>query len=232
MPQYPAKDYIQCSGKIEVLVAVPYAAYALPNWPFPGPVPVGAPAAPAGNAAAYIYLLKLGELVNDVKPRRRKLLHKVPGDRHGGPEGDSIETQRLGHVWDIDLSLSRWDPDVLNMLESDGGLNGVGTGNGKVPLNTVGALTHRDRSFRLLLYGLRDATLTRNYPCCVIEQNRSVGMSSKWSELQLGIVAHRAPEGHWGVQVSGELINGVTDLVTGYVDNADTTGVATPYVPS
>lgn len=233
MSQVPSLDYIQTGGKVDVYLAFPRAVFTNTNyWPF-SPVRTGTPTTPAGNYESYTTLLKLGELADMVEPRTRDILHKVPGDRNGGNEGDPIEQQLLGQTSEFELAMSRWDPDVHKMLQSKGGLLTVP---GKIPLATVGGLLHRDRGFRCLLFANRNYAMSLNFPCCLLEQDYSVGISTKFSMLKLKVAAHRAPEGYWGTQVTVTAdIGGATDLVTGVVSNGDTTGInftSGVYVPN
>lgn len=218
MPIVTPADYINVGGKVDVLVAVAPSAYVLPHWPFaagrtvPGTLPGSGP-------AAYTQLFKLGELEEEVEPRIQNLTGRVTGDRYGGSAGDGIETQFFGQVASIDLVMSRWDEEVWQLLKNNGGLSANTTN--AIPLNTIGALMQRDRSFRLLLIPNRDVRYVRNFPCCLIESDFSNPISTKYSRLQVRVTAHRAPEGHWSepTGVAG------TSLSIGVVQNWDTTGI-------
>lgn len=230
-------DYIQVSGKVEILVAFNLATNAL----------VGA--TPATNALSYVYLRKLGESENGIRLRKDVKYGRVSGDRHGGSEGSPIESQFFGVEVGTQLTLSRYDPAVARLFDLYGGLtnysNTAGTGNGtngqpteivsgpgKVPLTAVGALMHRDRSCRFLFYSVRDPDQSINCPCVLWDRPHEIGKGTKYSQFEMGITGYRAPEGHWGLQVSGANIGGITDFVTGYVHNVDCTGIPSPYVPS
>lgn len=222
MAIFPVADYVQNSGKVNIFVAFPISTYVAPHWPF-SPTRLNALAIPGSGTAAYAQLFKLGESTNDVSPERENILEMVPGDSQGGNSGDGIEDQALGSRASINLRMSKWDIDVLTMIESLGGLYA----GGRVTDASVGALARRDLSFRLLLYGVRDLKMVRNFPCCLVRGKRSVPMSSKWSELSLDVSAHRAPLGHWGAPAlnpDGTLASG--DLVTHVVENKDVTGTA------
>lgn len=215
MPLVASNEYIQVGGKVDVLVAMPVVYYVAPEWPFN-------PArgtTPGTASAAYQQLFKLGELMEEVTPRKRKLRHQVPGDRYGGSAGAPIETQYLGHMFSIGLELSRYDPEVWQMLCNYGGLHSATVKNA-LPLGNYGALELRDRSFRLLLFSNRDARLHRNYPCCVIADDHSVGMGTKFSALSVRVEAHRCPEGHWS-DPTGVL---GTSTSIGCCENLDVTG--------
>lgn len=213
-------DYIQNTGKVAVYVAMPLVSYVAPVWPF-SPARSGA-TVPGSNLLAYSQLFKLGESTNEINPSREYITETVPGDSQGGTSGAGIEDQALGFRANINLEFSRWDPEVLAMLESVGGLYA----NGRVLDENVGALMRRDRSFRLLLFGLRSTVLIKNFPCCKIANSREFGMSTKWSGLRMNVTADRAPLGFWGspaLQSNGSLANG--DLTTYAVENADVTGM-------
>jgi hypothetical protein len=216
MPIVTPNDYVNVGGKVDILVAFPLAAYVTPNWPF---VPARG-AIPGSNANAYQQLLKLGELEDEVEPRTRNITHRVHGDRLGGSAGDSIETQLLGQMAEIDLALSRWDEEVWRLMKSNGGLTASGT----LLLSNYGALLQRDRSFRLLLLPNRDARYIRNFPCCLIESDFGSNLSTKYSRLSVRVTAHRTPEGHWSdvLGVAG------TSLSIGVLENQDVTGTASP----
>lgn len=219
MAIFPVADYVQNSGKVNIFVAFPISTYVVPHWPF-SPVRVNALSIPTTGPGAYAQLFKLGESTNDVNPERENITEMVPGDSQGGNSGDGIEDQALGLMSNINLQLSKWDPDVLTMIESLGGLYA----GGRVLDNSIGALIRKDLSFRLLLYGVRDLKMVRNFPCCIAKGKRTVGMSTKWSQLSLNVSAHRAPLGHWG---GLPLLDGAlqsTDFVTYVVENKDIQG--------
>ncbi len=212
-------DYVQVGGVVSIMVAVPVGAYVAPIWPFT-PTRTTAPT-PTTNAGAYVALMKLGEAADIIEPQRRSIMEGVKGDRMGGASGGDIEKQSFGFEYDIQLDLTRWDPEVLAMIES---LAGLHPGGARVPLNTMGSLILRDRSFRLLLYPLIDARFIYNFPCCIAEQPRKIGEGTRHSKLSLAVSASRATEGHWGAPTSN------TDLVTTYVVNNDYTGYTPPAV--
>lgn len=208
-------DYVNVGGKVDVLVALPTVAYASPEWPFNparGTIP--------SSTTAYQTLWKLGELEEEVEPRVRNILNRVSGDRYGGSAGDAIEMQFLGQVAEIDLTLSRWDMEVWQMLKNNGGLHS--TTNGGIPLTSYGALMLTSRSFRLLLYPNRDTRFVRNFPCCLIESDFGSNIGTKYSRLSVRVSAHRTPEGHWS-DVSGYV---PTSLTIGVLQNTDTTGIS------
>lgn len=210
-------DYIQVGGAVSIMVAVPLSSYVVPQWPF-NPVRASQPL-PANNPGAYVALMKLGEAADIIEPQKRNIMDGVKGDRYGGAVGGDIEKQSFGFEYDIQLDLTRWDPEVLAMIECLGGLH---PGGARVPLNTMGALVLRDRSFRLLLYPNIDPRFIYNFPCCIAEQPRKIGEGTRHSKLSLAVNASRATEGHWGAPASG------TDLVTTYVVNQDFTGYTPP----
>lgn len=210
-------EYIQVSGKVEIMVAVPLGAYELPQWPF-NPVRTVA-TTPTTGVGAYAALMKLGESADFIEPQRRNIVGGVKGDRYGGNEGGDIEKQAFGFSYDIPIEMTRWDPEVLVMMECMGGLF---PGGDIVPLSSVGSLILLNNSFRLLLYSLIDARFIHNFPCCTMEQPRKFGVGTKHSKLSIMVAAERAPEGHWAAPASG------TDLVTGYVKNRDFTGFTPP----
>ena len=210
------KDYIQVGGLVQIFVAVPLLSYVAPQWPF-NPVRASQEL-PGSIAGAYAALMKLGESADIIEPQKRNIMEGVKGDSYGGSSGGDIEKQSFGFEYDIQLDCTRWDPEVLAMIECLGGLH---PGGDRVPLNTMGALIQRDRSFRLLLYPLIDPRFIYNFPCCVADQPRKIGEGTRHSRLSLSVTAVRAPEGHWATPATG------MDLITGYVKNNDFTG----YVP-
>jgi hypothetical protein len=183
-------DYIQVPGKVEVLIAVP---------------------------SAYTSLFKLGESENGIQVRKSPQIGEVIGDRYGGQSGRPIERQFFGVSASFNLTMSRWDPVQLLKLETFGGLLGTA---GTVPLATIGALLHRDRGIRFLLYCVRDPSLSVNFPCCTWTEPQESGRGTKYSNCSMNITAERAPEGYWH------------SAAVGIVYNADTNGIPDPYVPS
>lgn len=239
------QEYIQVSGKVEILVAFPLAVNVTPNLQ----TGIGAPAAPTTNAESYLYLRKFGESENGVSIRVEPKYHRVPGDRHGGSEGSPIESQFLGLEASIQLEMSRWDRKVLQMMYLFGGLQTrtitAGTGNGlngqpveliagpgRVSMASVGALMHRDRAMRFLFYSVRDPDLSVNIPCSLFDRPQEKNRGTKYAKCMMGVTGYRAPEGYWGTQVGASFVNTATDFVTGYVWNHDTTGIPSPYVIS
>jgi len=216
MPIVTPVDYVQVGGKVDVLVAFPFAAYQAPYNTFAARNPV-IPSLPANNTASYTFLWKLGELEDEVEPRFRNMMHRVPGDRHGGSAGDAIEMQFMGQMAEIDLALSRWDREAWALLQRIGGLLYDNTGvqnpvqniTNAIRLTDIGALAMRDRSFRLLLVANRDTYFRLNFPCCLLESDFGANVSTKYSRLSMRVSAHRTPEGHWAPATEwGVLYNG------------------------
>ena len=175
-------EYIQVAGKSKIYIGFPEDDYATVE--------------------------KIGEQMNDTQLTVNTVFHKVPGDAHGGPEGPEIESQILGQTVTGQLNLSRFDPEVRRKIER----HNLFTRDGAVAESEIGALTHRDRSFRVLIFPSREnligvgnagfgATATddyfaRNFVCCTFETPIAIGVGTKFSQLQLSFTAHRAPEGH------------------------------------
>ena len=185
-------DVIVVPGKVEILIALP-------------------------GTNTYETLFKLGESENGIQVRKIPVVGDVIGDRYGGQQGRPIERQFFGLGAEFQLAMSRWDKVQVAKLETFGGLL---TTPGLVPLATIGALLHRDRGIRFLLYSLRDPTLSLNFPCCTWTSPQEQGRGTKYSVCSMQISAERAPEGFWH---PGSV---------GYVYNSDTTGIPDPYVPS
>ena len=219
MPIVTPADYINVAGKIDVLIAVAPSYYVSPQWPFAAGRAVPGSTQSTGSGA-YSQLFKLGELEDEVEPRTQNITGRVTGDRYGGSAGDGIETQFFGQMASVDLVLSRWDEEVWRLMKNMGGL--VANTPNAIPLANYGALMQRDRSFRLLLLPTRDNRYIHNFPCCLIESDFSIPISTKYSRLQVRVNCHRAPEGHWSdpTGVAG------TSTSIGVVSNSDVTGVA------
>jgi hypothetical protein len=187
MPLAAPADYIQVPGKVDILFAVP---------------------------GAYLNLFKLGESEDGIEVRKIPMVGGVKGDRYGGNSGGDIENQFFGLEAEFQLQMSRWDPVQLLKLETFGGLLSTP---GAVPIQSIGALIQRDRSYRFLLYCYRDPTLSLNFPCCQWSTPQTQGRSTKYSRCGMQIRAKRAPEGYW------------QSAAVGVVYNSDTTGIPDPY---
>lgn len=177
MPFPSATDYIQVPGLVYVYAALP---------------------------GAWGTLLKLGESENGIMVNKSPHLGRVSGDRYGGNEGPPIEMQFFGLTAEFDLTLSRWAPTETAKLEKFGGLL---TTAGTVPLSAVGGLLLRDRGIRVLLYCLRDPTLSINFPCCTWDKPIRSSRQTKYSTWGASVTAHRAPEGYWEDTVEGVVYN-------------------------
>jgi len=183
MPIATPADYIVVPGKVDILVAFP---------------------------SAYSNLFKLGESEDSIRIEKRPILYDVPGDRYGGSSGAPIEQQFLGLQCSFQLQMSRWDSTVVALLERFGGLL---TTPGLVPLASIGALLHRDRGTRVLLYSTRDPSQSKNFPCCTWTQPQTRNLGTKYAACGFGITGNRSPEGFWHT------------LSEGVVYNSDTTGI-------
>jgi hypothetical protein len=225
MGLHPVADYVQNTGKIDILLAFPVTSFHESVYPFT-PARLNAPAIPGSNSAAYQLLFKLGESTDEVDPTPMTNMEPVPGDARGGRSGNGIEDMYLDEMVEINLALSKYDQEVYQLMQTMGGLRAAG----KIPPTNVGRLMRRDRSFRLLLVSTGDARFIKNYPCCLLKNRRGQTMSSKWSELKLSVSAHHAPLGHWGTQATGNAIASATDLVTYVLENRDIVGLPDPYV--
>ena len=178
----PTTEYIQIAGKSNIYIGFP--------------------------ADSYAALVKVGEQTSDTQLAVQHIKHKVPGDRHGGPEGPPIEEQILGMVITGELNLSRWDQEVRRKIER---FNAMAT-DGAIAQSEIGSLLLRDRSFRILIDPTKtnaialseagagaaedDDYFVRNFVCCTIDTPIACGQGTKFSSLRFSFTAHRAPEGH------------------------------------
>lgn len=190
MPLASPADAIQVPGKVEILIAV---------------------------ENAYSDLFKLGESENGIQVRIENILSPVYGDRYGGNEGEPIEEQFLGKRASFQLQMSRWDPAQVTKIERLGTFLAA---EGTIPLASIGALVQAAEGIRVLLYCIRQPSLSRNFPCCVFNTPMEYGRGTKYSSMSIGVTARRAPEGYWNTGSVGKLYD------------ADTTGIPDPYVPS
>lgn len=204
-------DYIQIAGKSEIFIGFPSDEFATVE--------------------------KIGEQINDTQLAVNPILHRVPGDAHGGPEGDGIEEQLLGFTVEGQLDLSKWDPEVKRKIERFNLL----TRDGAIADSQIGALLRRDRSFRVLIYPAKsnpigatnagfgaaetDDYFARNFVCCIIDKPIVLGQGTKFSQLRFSFTAHRAPAGHAIYTKSGA----VYTSDQGIVWDRDLTG--SPYEP-
>jgi len=160
-------DVINVSGKVEILIAV---------------------------ENDYDALFKLGESENGIQVRIENILSPVYGDRYGGNEGEPIEEQFLGKRASFQLQMSRWDPAQVTKIERLGTFLAA---EGTIPLASIGALVHAAEGVRVLLYAVRTPALSRNFPCCVFNTPMEFGRGTKYSRMDIGVTARRAPEGYW-----------------------------------
>lgn len=175
-------EYIQIAGKSNIYIGFPSDSYAA--------------------------LVKVGEQINDTQLAVQHVYHKVPGDRHGGPEGPEIERQLLGKIVTGELNLSRWDQEVRRKIERANAM----ANDGALAQSEIGSLILRDRSYRILVDPTRtnaialteagagavdgDDYFVRNFVCCTIDTPIACGQGTKFSMLRFSFTAHRAPDGH------------------------------------
>ena len=207
--------YIQVTGKSNLLIGFPYDNYAVMH--------------------------RLGEQMDDTKITIENVMHDVPGDSQGGPQGDPIERQILAQRIRGQFNLSKWDPEIKAKIEQH---NVMGK-EGHFADSEIGALTLRDRSFRIVISPSRDNPIPtddflttaahpdaekdffyRNFCCCVLDSPIETGVGTKFSALQFAFRAFRVPEGHpLAPGTGGE------DYRHGLIWNRDTTGVPNLLLP-
>ncbi len=180
MPLATPDEYIQVSGKVEILCAYP---------------------------SAYTNLFKLGESENGIQVRKIPMIGEVIGDRHGGSSGRPIERQYFGLAAEFQLQMSRWSTTEIAKIENFGGLLATA---GTVPLATIGALLNRDHGIRFLLYCVRTPAMSLNFPCCVWTQPQEQGRGTKYATCSMNITAERTPEGYWYPDAAGVVYNSDT----------------------
>jgi hypothetical protein len=190
MPLAPVDDYVIVPGKVDILIATP---------------------------ANYLNLFKIGESEDGIEVRKIPMVGGVKGDRYGGNSGNDIEKQFFGLRAEFGLTMTRWSPVNVAMLENFGGLLAANNP-GLVPIQSIGALLMRDRGYRFLLYCYREPTLSLNFPCCTWTTPQGQGRGTKAARCSMQITAERAPEGFWHT------------ASVGFVYNSDTTGIPIPYV--
>lgn len=146
-------------------------------------------------------LIKVGEQLDDTQLEILDFWHDVHADSHGGPQGPPVERQHLGKIARGTLTLSKWNPLVLEHLHKHNLMATEGT----LLETEIGGLTLKDRHFRVLIYPKRtnvtlgaatDYHLTWNFPCAVLGSPVQLGQGTKFSALRLSVEAHRAPAGH------------------------------------
>jgi hypothetical protein len=169
-------DTIRVPGLTEILIAVP-------------------PKLPTENrTTAYTTLFKLGESESGVNVQLTPMVGSVIGDRHGGQEGAPIEQQFFGIRVTAQLQMSRYDIFQVRKFERYGHLLAT---EGTIPLNAIGALLARDRSFRVLFYCMADPDLSINLPCATWTSPVETGKGTKYAKCGMTITGDRAAEGYW-----------------------------------
>lgn len=132
-------------------------------------------------------LQKLGESMDMVDVEERVFTHNVPGDRYGGPQGPPIEQQWLGEIHVVRMELSRWDPNVWDIVRKRGVREDLGSHQSE----DVGALMLASRSCRLLL---DCQERPYNYPCAVINSSLQYSKGTKFTSIALQVECHVAQE--------------------------------------
>lgn len=133
-------------------------------------------------------LSKLGESMDMIDIEERAFWHNVPGDRYGGPQGPPIDMQYLGTIYIVRMELSRWDPDVWDVLKK----RRVQTTAGTIPLTDIGKLMFSTLNTRLLLHS---TTRPLNFPAAFLRDPFQWPMGSKFSSLSLQFECHRCTDG-------------------------------------
>lgn len=212
--------YIQVTGKSNLLIGFPDDDYATMH--------------------------RMGEQLDDTKMTIENVLHEVPADSQGGPQGDPVEFQILAHRIRGQFNLSKWDHTVYERIQR----HNLMAKEGHFADHEIGGLLLRDRSFRIVISPSRSNPIPaedpisdvvhdyagsdynyRNFPCCLIDSPIAIGVGTKFSALQFSVRAFRVPEGH-PLEPSAE--NGGTassSFRDGLIWNRDKTGVANNLLP-
>lgn len=197
-------SYIQVAGKSNILIGSP--------------------------ADSFATLMVVGEQMDDTQLSLQHVLHDVPGDSQGGPQGDPIEQQVLAFRISGTLNLSKWDPEVRDMLL---GHNTMAT-LGSFADSEIGALLLRDRSFRLVISPTHTNTIGvgepfagddyffYNFPCVTVSSPIETGQGTKFSALRFQFRAWRVPPGHHYAPI---------DPTVGLIWDKDDTGVSAALTP-
>jgi hypothetical protein len=200
-------EYIQVAGKSNILIGFP---------------------------SDYTEMMSVGEQMDDTKISIEQVLHDIPGDSQGGPQGDPIEQQILALRVRGQLNLSKWDPAVRRLLIQ----HGVMATEGSFKQSEIGALLLRDRSLRIVISPSRDTPIPAgdpdggkdyfyyNFPCCTVTSPIETGQGTKFSALSFQFRAWRVPEGH-------DLAPGTSgaNWRDGLIWNRDATDVDDVYLP-
>ncbi len=136
-------------------------------------------------------LTQLGRATDQIRQSRRTFYHDVPGDANGGHQGPPIETQFLGEIWSVSMSLSTWNPTAINLLQTMACMATQGV----VTQAEIGALVMTAKSIRLLL-DTSDSGDVRNYWCALVREPIQIEVGTKYSEWVVGFECHRPPCGH------------------------------------
>lgn len=197
-------SYIQVAGKSDLLIGFPDDDYAT--------------------------LHRIGEQMDDTRLTVEHVMHDVPGDSQGGPQGDPIEQQILALRVRGVLNLSKWDPEVRDLIFRHNSMASIGS----FADSEIGALQLRDRSYRIVISPSKENLIPAldlfgvasqfagldyffwNFPCCTLSSPVETGQGTKFSALQFSFRAWRVPEGHTLAP---------SDPTEGLIWNKDNTGV-------
>lgn len=136
-------------------------------------------------------LVALGTATDQINISRRLFYADIQGDRNGGHQGPPIETQDLGEIWTVNMSLSSFNKTAIALLQT----RAVRATNGVVLQSEVGLMILKEKSIRLLL-DFPSASDTQNFWCAIVREPIQVGVGTKHSEWMLGFECHRPPCGH------------------------------------
>tara|TARA_R110002111_G_scaffold174455_2_gene239967 strand:- start:245 stop:898 length:654 start_codon:yes stop_codon:yes gene_type:complete len=189
----------------------------------------------------YTDVHRIGEQISDTTITAEPVMHNVYGDSQGGQEGDPIERQILALRYTASFNLSKWSPAIRAKIEQHNAM----AKEGHFSDAEIGALTLRDRSFRLIISPSKSSEIPsldpvsgdahpdagadwfyRNFCCTTLSSPIETGVGTKWAALRFSMQAFRVPEGH-------ALAPGTdgADYADGLIWNRDATGVADQYLP-
>lgn len=188
----------------------------------------------------YAEMHPLGMQIDDTEMVAEQVLHDVPGDSGGGPQGDPIEQQILAVRYRVTFNLSKWSPTIYERLLR----HNVMAIDGSFADSELGSLLLRDRSLRFVVSPTKANTIPandeitgdahpeagkdwfyRNFPCCTITTPIRIAPGTKFSTLQFQMRAWRVPQGHVLAPA------GTDGWKSGLIWNRGITGVADTYLP-
>lgn len=129
-------------------------------------------------------LADLGYTINGVEIREETFSEDIHGDQNGGDAGPPIDVEVYGEIHRIQLTLSKWDEAVANIIRAN-----VAGGTAGVPPTPGTLLFAGGHAFRL---AINSVLRPRNYPIVLfLKEPKEVNKGTRFSRLVLTGVAYK-----------------------------------------